>query len=138
MLNQGGLYRVRFTCQSIRDPTKINALESGLIITFSDQLDRQTAELATNYQVKTWGLKRTRKYGSDHYDIRNLEVTRAELTGDDTKIRLSIPEIEPTWAMEIRYDLLDSDGEKVTGFIQNTIHNLKPDLVETTQGQLIE
>jgi hypothetical protein len=35
-----------------------------------------------------------------------------------------MPNIQPTWVMEIKFDLKSEKGESVTGLIQNTIHRL--------------
>ena len=40
---------------------------------------------------------------------------------------LLIPEIEPTWVMEITFNLSDAEGNKASGVIQNTIHALGND-----------
>ena len=66
----------------------------------------------------------TAEYGSDQYHERPLEVVSASLSDDRKTITLRIPEIEPTWCMEIKYWLKAADGKDVEGLIQNTIHHL--------------
>jgi hypothetical protein len=74
--------------------------------------------------VKTWDLLRSRKYGSKHYNEQTLSVTKAELGKDKKSIKLTIPQIKPTWGMEIQYRVKDDDGKELEGLIQNTIHQL--------------
>ena len=94
-------------------------------ITLSADVDRATAENPANYAVKTWSLKRTANYGSKHYDEQRLEITAAKLSKDGRTVLLEIPEIKPTWCMEIRYSIRGSKGEPVDGVIHNTIHKLR-------------
>ena len=45
--------------------------------------------------------------------------------GDDgTSVLIELPEIAPTWGMEIMYSLKDSDGNRIQGRIHNTVHKL--------------
>lgn len=123
----GGLYRIRYTGEPAIIPIALNTKERGIKITFSEKLDPVSATTISNYKVKKWDLKRSREYGSEHYNIQTLKVTKAELSDDGKTLMLTIPEIEPTWVMEITYHLNNSNGEKVEGAIQNTIHQLGND-----------
>ncbi len=40
-------------------------------------------------------------------------------------MRLDLPDLAPTWGMEIKYRLKGADGRAVTGVIHNTIHALE-------------
>ncbi|MCH7728581.1 MAG: heme-binding protein, partial [Planctomycetes bacterium] len=120
----GGFYRVRFTGKPVHLPTGLNATKEGMRIRFSGKLDPASVENVDNFTVKTWSLKRTASYGSKHYDERRLKIARASLASDGRTVHLKIPEIQPTWCMEIRYSMKSSDGQTVTGTVHNTIHNL--------------
>jgi hypothetical protein len=74
--------------------------------------------------LKIWSLKRSANYGSAHHDERPLEVTAARLEPDGRTIRLEVPDLRPTWCMEIVYDVRGSGGEPIHGKIHNTIHSL--------------
>jgi hypothetical protein len=75
--------------------------------------------------VESRGLLSSRKYGSKHYNEKALTVTKAELGRDNKTIKLTIPEIKPTWVMEIKYQVKDKGGKSIDGSIQNTIHQLE-------------
>src|SRR5262249_37584041 len=64
----GGFYRVRYTGKPLYVPVGLSARRDGMAITFSGPLDPKTAADPKNYAVKTWSLRRSEKYGSDHYD----------------------------------------------------------------------
>ena len=85
------------------------------------------ADVATNpenYSIKTWSLKRTANYGSNHYDEKTLTINRVTLGDDARSIQIDLPEVAPTWCMEIRYSLRSKSGLPFSGTIHNTIHNL--------------
>jgi hypothetical protein len=44
-----------------------------------------------------------------------LTVTKAELGKDEKTIKLTIPEIKPTWVIEIQYQVNDKEGMNIDG-----------------------
>jgi hypothetical protein len=120
----GGMYRLRYTGQPAHLPVGLNAKTNGMAVTFTDELDAASAGDPKNYAVKVWSLKRTANYGSEHYHERSLEVTSAKLSEDGKQVFLQIPDIAPTWGMEIRYEVQSAVGKPIRGRIHNTIHKL--------------
>jgi hypothetical protein len=94
-------------------------------ITFTDALDAMNAADVKNYEIKVWGLTRSKNYGSKHVDERMLPVAKGSLLPDGKTVRLAIAELAPTWGMEIKYRLKGTDGRAVVGVIHNTIHALE-------------
>ncbi len=119
----GGLYRLRKTAQPMHLPAKLHAAKGALHLTFTESLDAAAIDVK-NFQIKTWSLKRTASYGSKHYDEQSLAVQSATVAGDGKSVTLNIPELKPTWCMEIKYALRAADGKAVQGVIHNTIHAL--------------
>lgn len=122
---EGGLYRLRPTGQPMWLPLKLNAVVDGIRIEFSDPVDVDSASETNRYEVKVWQLKRTANYGSKHYNERILPVTAAKVSADGRTVELTIPDLAPTWGMEIRCQLPVNDGESVERVIHNTVHELK-------------
>ncbi|MFC3880547.1 DUF6797 domain-containing protein [Algoriphagus namhaensis] len=120
----GGLYRIRKVDQPLSIPIGIKASSEGIELAFSDDLDRESVSEISNYRVKIWDLLRSRKYGSKHYNEKPLSVANASLSRDNRTILLTIPDIKPTWGMEITYELSNENGKTVSGSIQNTIYQL--------------
>ncbi len=120
----GGFYRIRATGKPMFLPTSLHATTRGLKITFTDPIDRVAASDPSHYSVKTWSLKRTANYGSEHYNEKPLTVTAASLSEDGRTISLWLPDIQPTRGMEINYGIKGLHGEPCTGMIHNTIHHL--------------
>jgi hypothetical protein len=92
-------------------------------LTFTDTLASESLD-PSKFQVKTWSLKRTANYGSKHFDEKALEVRATHLSPDGRTLTLDIPEIQPTWCMEIKYQLQSAAGNSISGKIHNTIHSL--------------
>ena len=120
----GGFYRVRDTGKPMHLPTGLHATKQGLQITFTEPIDRASAVDSSNYSVKTWAIKRTVNYGSEHYDEAPLRVSGASISADGRTVSLVLPDIHPTWCMAIQYRLKGSAGEPFEGLIHNTIHRL--------------
>lgn len=119
----GGLYRLRATGQPVHLPLGLHATKAGLKLTFSEPLDPKSIH-AKQLQIKTWSLKRTANYGSDHYDEKQLEVRSATLSADGKTLMLEVADLRPTWCMEVKYSLHAATGQPVQGTIHNTIHTL--------------
>ncbi len=124
VLQEGGLYRVRYSGKEADLPVGLHVVEDGLRLTFSDPLDPGAATQPNNFQVKTWALKRTRNYGSDRYDLKSLGIASSTLAPDNKTLHLVIPEIEPEWIMEVGYRLRSATGKEVEGTLQLSIHQL--------------
>jgi len=120
----GGFYRIRYNGGKAIIPTRLNVKKQGVRITFSHPLEGNHITDTSSFHVQTWDLKRTRKYGSDHYNMATLPVTRIELSADKKEVFLTIADIKPTWVMEIKYTFKDENGKDVVGMIQNTIHRV--------------
>ncbi len=122
-LAPGGFYRVRYTGRPADLPVALRAKAGALELTFTDALDAKALD-AKSFELKVWGLKRTQNYGSKHIDERPLAVAKATLSADGKTVRLDVPDLAPTWCMEIKYRLSGADGRAVTGTIHNTVHEL--------------
>ena len=125
MIQVGGIYRIRYTGNDLHLPVSMSALESGMELTFAEALDEDAAMDPDSYVVSTWQLERTRNYGSGRLDTKTLDVDNITLSPDGKTVHLAMPEIEPTWIMQIDYDLSARDGTGFSGSIQNTIYDLE-------------
>jgi putative heme-binding domain-containing protein len=121
----GGFYRVRATGKSMVVPIGLAARRRGVAITFTVPIDRKTAGDPARYCAKTWSLKRTVNYGSDHYDERPARIIGATVSDDGRTVFLQMPELRPTWCMEVTYTIKTEQGIPVDGVVHNTIHHLR-------------
>ena len=119
----GGLYRLRATDKPIVLPVALQAKQSGLHLTFAEPMD-STSLTPKNISIKTWALKRTKKYGSDHFNEKQLSVRSLELSAEGKSVRIEIDDFKPTWCMEIKFAFQTATGQTAEGVIHNTIHAL--------------
>ena len=126
MIQVGGMYRVRYTGNDLHLPVAMKAYEEGMQLTFATPLDPAVATEKTRYKVTTWDLQRSRRYGSDRYNTQELGIEQITVGNDGKTVMLHLPDIAPTWIMEIRYDLVTASRESFEGIIQNTIYALEP------------
>lgn len=105
----GGFHRIRRGEAPARVPLAVRARKGALEVTFSDPV----AE--TGSAIKVWSLKRTKNYGSKHFDERELKITSATLGEDRRTVTLAIPDLAPTHCYELKI------GDRV---LHGTIHAL--------------
>ena len=120
----GGFYRIRHTGKPTDLPIGLKARAGGVEVTLTDPIDPAGVADPKNYSIKVWGLKRSQNYGSPHVNEKPLTVAKATLSADGKTVRLDIPDLVPTWGMEIRYRLKGVDGRSITGVIHNSIHEI--------------
>lgn len=120
----GGIYRIRYTGKPAHLPVKLKATPRRVKIALSDPVDAKSASDPKNYRINVWELKRSANYGSKHYNEHELAIESASVSKDGQTVELIVPDVAPTWGMEIRYALKGANGESASGVIHNTIHKL--------------
>jgi len=120
----GGFYRIRYQGEKSIIPIGLHVKRQFIKINFSHPIDVKNGADISAYNVKTWDLKRSRKYGSDHYNEKVLPVTKVQLSEDRKELKLFISGIKETWVMEIGYDFIDAKGKHINGMIQNTVNQV--------------
>jgi putative heme-binding domain-containing protein len=119
----GGFYRVRYTGKPADLPVGLKAKAGRIELTFTDPLDPRAVD-AKDFDVKVWGLTRSKNYGSKHIDEKPLSVAKATVAEDGKTVRLELPDLAPTRGMEIKYRSKGADGRAASGTVHNTIHAL--------------
>ncbi len=122
----GGLYRVRYTGRPLYVPKAVAARRGELSFEFSGSLDAASTGDMAAFHVRTWTLRRTAEYGSEHFDERELTLAAAELSDDGRTLRLNLPELAPVQCISVEYHIRAADGEPVDGLWPGTIHALGP------------
>jgi len=125
MMQGGGLYRLRYTDKPLSVPVQLSAQEDGILLTFASELNLASAEDIKNFEIQTWHLVRSSRYGSERYNTKTLEIGNVVVSKDGKSIKILLPEIQPVDVMTISYKLKDTKGNHFTGKVQNTIHNLE-------------
>ncbi|MDA0767272.1 MAG: c-type cytochrome [Verrucomicrobia bacterium] len=120
----GGFYRVRATGKAVFAPVGLRTAKGTVVVTFTDALEKESAEKAESWTVEAWNLKRTKDYGSKHFDQRGWKVEKAVLSADGRSVTLSVPELVPSWGMSISCAVRGAGGEEVKREIHNTVHTV--------------
>lgn len=120
----GGFYRIRYTGKAAHVPVGLSTATKKVKVTFSDALNKAISENPEAWTIEAWDLKRTRNYGSKHYNQRRWKVEKAEVSSDGKTVILTIPELAPTWGMSIRCKTKGAGGEDVNREIHNSIHSI--------------
>lgn len=105
----GGFHRIRRGEAPARVPLTVRAVQGAMQVTFSDPVTD------TGSAIKVWSLKRTKNYGSKHFDERELKITSVTLGEDRRTVTLVIPDLAPTHCYELKI------GDRV---LHGTIHAL--------------
>lgn len=140
----GALQRVRYTGKPLHLPVELAVHQDGLLLTFSEALDKETANDPSSYDVEVWNYIWGEQYGSPHIstidpdadmkkmggkiDIsyRNsdkLKVTRAELRGSK-QVFVGIEGLKPVMQMQIKVNLDTEAGATMKHTIWNTVHTM--------------
>ncbi len=125
MIQTGGLYRVQYTGEPLPIPVAMRSLRGQIELRFGTPLMAAAATEPARYSITTWDLMRTRNYGSERYNTTELHIAGATLSEDGTVVRLDVPNLAPTWIVEIAYQLETLDGIPASGKVQGTIHALE-------------
>lgn len=130
-VKDGGLQRVRYTGKKIYLPVGLNALKSGVRLTFLEPLSAEAAEPG-NWSASRWNYRWSKDYGSPHFSVENpkkqgedrLEVKAVKLSDDRRTATLLIDDMKPVMQMKVAYTLTSADGAPVKGAVYHTIHAL--------------
>jgi hypothetical protein len=106
----GGFHRIRRGEAPAQVPLQVSAAKGSLTVTFSDPVGDPACSM------KTWSLKRSAKYGSGHFDERELAIRAVKASADGRTLTLDIPDLAPTQCYELKI------GDRV---LHGTIHSLR-------------
>jgi glucose/arabinose dehydrogenase len=126
----GGLYRVRYTGKPAHMPVGLNVKSDGLVIRFTDPLEKPAAEDVGSYAVQRWNYRWTEKYGSPQYSVEkpektgqdDVEVQSASLSADGKTVSLKLPDLKPVMQMKIEMNVKSADGTPVKRTLHHTIN----------------
>jgi hypothetical protein len=132
MTAPGGFYRVRYTGKPVNMPVGLHVKKDRIELTFTNPLDKTTAQDLSSYAVQQWNYRWTQNYGSKHYSVTDpnkqgeddVEISAATLSEDGKTVTLKIPDLKPVMQMKIQLNLKTSDGAPIKQTIHNTINRI--------------
>lgn len=132
MTEPGGFYRVRYTGKPVDMPIGLHVKRDAIELTFTNPLDKTTAQDLSSYAVQQWNYRWTQNYGSKHYSVADpnkqgqddVEISAATLSEDGKTVTLKIPDLKPVMQMKIQVNLKSADGAAIKETIHNTINRI--------------
>jgi type 1 glutamine amidotransferase/cytochrome c553 len=129
-VHDGCFQRVRYTGAKAYLPIGLNVHRNGVLLRFTEALDKIEAEDAENYAVEAWNYRYSSAYGSKDYKPSaagieghdEVPVRSATLMNDGRSVFLEIADLRPVMQMEIRMTLLAADKTPIRQTIYNTIN----------------
>jgi rRNA maturation endonuclease Nob1 len=100
----------------------MKVFEKNIVLDFDSPIDQKSASDLSNFEVKTWQLLRSKKYGSERLEQKLLKLTKSQVQVNSLK--LSIENLEKVDVFTIDYKIKNVKGELLSGSIQGTIHQL--------------
>lgn len=133
-VREGCFQRVRYTGRPAHLPRELQVHENGILIRFTDPLDRSSAEDIDNYTIQQWQYRWSGEYGSPEFrpsDERRrgrdpVPIRSATLLEDGKSLFLEIADLRPVMQMSLQYALRSPEGSVVRSSIDHTIHQLRP------------
>jgi len=130
----GCLERVRFTGKLIHMPSQLQFHGNGLLLSFSEPIDREIATDVRRYRAERWNYRWSNTYGSFHYSVADpdrighdtVEVLEAIPTADGRGVFLRIDEAVPVDQFALHTDLRAADGAPLRFDLYATVHALRP------------
>jgi type 1 glutamine amidotransferase/glucose/arabinose dehydrogenase len=131
-LKDGGFQRVRYTGKPLDVPVEWHAHTNGLTLTFTQPLDKETAQDTGSYGVEQWNYRYAAQYGSMDWSVANpnkeghdtLEVRSAKLLADGQTVFLEIPNLKPVMQLQVQYNLNAKEGASLRGKVYATINRV--------------
>ena len=103
-------------------PLSLETTPDGLRVEFSDPVATDASRHRWTYS--SWGLKRSKNYGSPHVDEHTHAIDAVDVSSDGRVVTLRIADFAPTWSYELTWDVPAADGPPVRGRIHGTVHAL--------------
>ena len=129
---QTGFDRVRYTGKPVYSVRGVKVVPGGVELSFTQPLDKASAEDLQNWSGKRWNYVRSENYGSPEIGVTDpgkkgregINITGARLGNDGKTVTLTIENLKPVMQQSIKWDLKAADGTKIAQEIQQTIHEV--------------
>ena len=127
-----GFDRVRYTGKPVYTVNGVKVVPGGVQLSFSQPLDKASAEDVQNWSSKRWNYIRSENYGSpevwvtnkDKKGRENVSITAAKLGADGKTVTLTIEDFRPAMQQSLKWDIKAADGQAISQDIQQTIHEI--------------
>ncbi len=131
-VQDGCLQRVRYTGKPVDFPIAVKTMRNGISLTFTNPLDRKTAENPNHYAIEQWNYLWSANYGSPEFRVSapqtegrdEVEVISATLLQDQRTVFLELSDVKPVMQMGITYHLTSDAGREIKQTYYHTINSV--------------
>lgn len=134
-VHDGCFQRVRYTGRPLNMPIAMRSYQNGIALTFSRELNRESAQEPSNYLLEAWNYKWSAAYGSP--ELRpsasgqvgrdEVEVHSSTLLDDNRTVFLELPGLQPVDQLGINYTLLTREGQPIEQTALATLNSIARD-----------
>ncbi len=127
-----GFDRVRYTGKPVYSVRAVKVVKDGVQLSFTQPLDKASAEDPQNWSGKRWNYIRSENYGSPEVNVGNpdkkgresIDITAAKLSADGMSVTLTIADLKLANQQSLKWDIKAKDGTPIAQDIQQTIHEI--------------
>ena len=131
-VHDGCFQRVRHTGQPIDIPIEMKSYRNGISLTFTRELERESAEDPANYQLEAWNYKWSAAYGSPEFKVSapgqvgrdDVEVRSVTLLPNDRTVFLELADLKAVDQLSINYSLASRDRREVEQSVIVTLNTV--------------
>jgi putative heme-binding domain-containing protein len=124
--------RVRYTGDPVQLPVASHVHENGVLVTFSQALDRRVASDPRSHFVQAWNYRYSAAYGSPELSTRHpgvlghdpMVIRSATVLADGKTLFLELPELQPTSQLQLHLRVDPAPAAAHDLFL--TVHKLGP------------
>lgn len=128
----GCLQRVRYVAQELVLPVQVTTRSNGLLVTFSEPLQPESAEDPDNYQIEQWNNRWSAQYGSPELKPSqpNVEgrdrilIESATLMENQRTVFLEISNLQPVSVLQLNCQMTTAQGKTAKRQLACTIHQV--------------
>lgn len=136
-VKDGSLQRVRYTGQPVRLPQAVHSFQNGVALTFSTDLDADSAIDPGNYFVEQWNYLYSEKYGSPELRPsapkvtgRDEVVVKSATLLDSRTVFLELVDLKPVMQLAIQYALTSADGVTFRDTYYHTLQEIPQRIID--------
>lgn len=110
-----GVQRIRFTGKLPVDIYSMNLTNKGFDLTFTQPINATFAAELNNYKFRRYYYEYHKKYGSDQMDIKDIEVTKIDVSRDQKKVSLTLSSLKPGYIYQLNLgNIKSSSGDSLS------------------------
>lgn len=107
-----GIQRIVYTGKPPLDVLDIHLTTTGFDLTFTLSLNPDSAINKKHYKIRRYNYHYSNKYGSEQYDVKDVEVASVHLSGDYKTVSLQLDSIRAGMIYEITLSGIKSKENK--------------------------